>query len=407
MFRVNKQIIIKTCSTLRKCWVIHEKSLLHSAIIFMSLLAVVRLIYEFHRLVFVSDGAIDLRLRYDEVQQWFAGLPVYSDNEAAVYPPASYILLWPFLKPFSWTMVRWLWALILPVMTGWLIYLAIKESRLKSTRSRITLTLFIIAIYPTVITIGNGQLPLLIIPAFLTGILFIRRQGIGWKQDLWVSFLLLFSLLKPSISVPFFWIVMISGNFIRIVTLVLIGYGILTFWAASFQQETYLALVHQCLQNATIVAGAGGYGNIHSGLIILGLEAWILPVTCLILILLGAWVYYHRHADLWLLLGVTAIVARVWTYHRLYDDLLILLPMITLLRIARQETTDKHSDVVAGILFFCSWLALLAPGTLLQLPFPHGTLFRTGQVLLWISIALFLFYQTLKSNKRRFLANHS
>jgi hypothetical protein len=63
---VNKQIIIKTCSTLRKCWVIHEKSLLHSAIIFMSLLAVVRLIYEFHRLVFVSDGAIDLRLRYDE-----------------------------------------------------------------------------------------------------------------------------------------------------------------------------------------------------------------------------------------------------------------------------------------------------------------------------------------------------
>jgi hypothetical protein len=40
---------------------------------------------------------------------------------------------------------------------------------------------------------------------------------------------------------------------------------------------------------------------------------------------------------LWLLLGVTALVARFWTYHRWYDDLLILLPMIALFRIAQQR----------------------------------------------------------------------
>ena len=37
---------------------------------------------------------------------------------------------------------------------------------------------------------------------------------------------------------------------------------------------------------------------------------------------LGAWVYRFRRVDVWLLIGVSAVIARLWTYHRTYDDLL-------------------------------------------------------------------------------------
>ena len=397
-----------TFSNFRRWWINHQKFLLYSAIIFTSLLAVVRLGDGFHRLLFedpFNNGAMDLRLRYDEVQQWFDGISVYTErSRTAGYPPASYIILWPLLNPFSWNMTRWLWAVMLSGMMSWLIYLILKESRVKNTLARITLTLFVIAMYPTVITLGNGQLTLFIIPCILAGIILIRRQGSGWKQDLCVAFLLLFSLLKPNISVPFFWIVMIYSNFLRIFTFVVIGYGILTFWAAYFQQETCLALISQWLHNPSIVkplGGYGNYGNVHAWLLALGFGAWKMPASLCILLALGLWIYYYRHANLWLLLGVTGIVARMWAYHRLYDDLLILLPMITLLRIVKQEANDNHCGVIAGILFFCSWLALLAPGTLLLLPFPYGTLFRVGQVLLWISISIFLLYQTTQENKHR------
>ena len=121
---------------------------------------------------------------------------------------------------------------------------------------------------------------------------------------------------------------------------------------------------------------------------------WALPASLIILTTLGLWTCRHRQANVWLLLGVVAIVARIWAYHRLYDDLLILLPMIALLRIARREANGSDRNVVAGLLFLCSCLALLAPGTLLRLPFPYGTAFQLGQLLIWMSMLVFLVLQT-------------
>ena len=49
---------------------------------------------------------------------------------------------------------------------------------------------------------------------------------------------------------------------------------------------------------------------------------------------LGVWLYRHRRVDLWLQLGVIAVVARLWAYHRLYDDVLVVLALVALFRIA-------------------------------------------------------------------------
>jgi hypothetical protein len=56
---------------------------------------------------------------------------------------------------------------------------------------------------------------------------------------------------------------------------------------------------------------------------------------------------------------VAAIVARLWAYHRLYDDLLLILPLIALYRLARSDAPPRG----AVALFAVGCVALAAPIT--------------------------------------------
>ncbi|HEX5758780.1 MAG TPA: hypothetical protein VF121_06260 [Thermoanaerobaculia bacterium] len=63
-------------------------------------LAALRLAVQVPRLVTGGPavfGAVDLGFRHAEVARWLAGERVYGALDTAVYPPATYALLWPFL----------------------------------------------------------------------------------------------------------------------------------------------------------------------------------------------------------------------------------------------------------------------------------------------------------------------
>jgi len=62
-------------------------------------------------------------------------------------------------------------------------------------------------------------------------------------------------------------------------------------------------------------------------------------------------------------MAVAALTARFWTYHRWYDDLLILIPMIALFRIAKEAETEDLSTW-AGVLVGVGVVAMIAPGGL-------------------------------------------
>jgi hypothetical protein len=128
---------------------------------------------------------------------------------------------------------------------------------------------------------------------------------------------------------------------------------------------------------------AGGDDGLYSLLVALGLEPWGPPISVLVLIALGGWIYRHRRKDLWLLLGVTAFVACSWTYHRWYDDLLILLPMVALFRVVKREPANGEG-VVAGALLAATLLVMLAPGGLYLFPPPWKMLYMAGQIIVWI-----------------------
>lgn len=387
-----------SAATLRIWWADHDKMLLRLAVALMAVVALVWLGYEFWRLLWQSTpiwptspvGAVDLNVFYDVVHRWFAGRPVYSEMRNAVHPPATYAILWPLLGWLEPAPARWLWAVTTVATLGWLIYLIVRESGADTLLQRSFVALIPLSMYATGATIGNGQLIVHLLPMLIAGLLLLCRGECGWREDLLASALVLMALVKVSVSVPFFWIALFVPGRLRPAVLVASGYVALTLIAASFQAPGTPTLFHDWLVRASAVGARQGYADLHIGLATLGLEEWILPTSLLVLATLGLWIYRHRHADLWLLLGVTALVARFWTYHRWYDDLLILLPMVALIRIAKEGPSADGGDVMAGVLFVTTLLATLAPGGLYLFPPPWNTLYVGGQVIVWLAVLIFL-----------------
>jgi hypothetical protein len=125
-----------------------------------------------------------------------------------------------------------------------------------------------------------------------------------------------------------------------------------------------------------------------------GLGRWGLQVSLLALVTLGAWVYRHRYLDLWMLLGVVAIAARFWMHHRWYDDLLIVLPMVTLFRLVKQSHAGGRDAVMPGLLLGLTVMTMLAPGGLYLFPPPLNTTYVAGQTFVWIAVMVYLLHST-------------
>jgi len=87
-------------------------------------------------------------------------------------------------------------------------------------------------------------------------------------------------------------------------------------------------------------------------------------------------------------MAVAALTARFWTYHRWYDDLLILIPMIALFRIAKEAETEDLSTW-AGVLVGVGVVAMIAPGGLYLFRNPWNTVYTVGQVLVWLAMLVF------------------
>jgi len=361
---------------------------LRAAIAVMTLLACLKLGDEFRRLVWQSDfnGAIDLRQRQNEVQRWFGGLPVYGEVPTAVYPPASYSMLWPLLGWLGLAQARWLWAVTAAACLAWLSALATVESRARSRLERAFAALLPLSMNAAGVAVGNGQPIIHVLPLLIASVLLVQRRPAGWRRDLAAALIFLPALVKPSLSAPFLWLLLLARGGLRVVLLVAGGYLGLTLLAARFQSLGVTALVSAWVATLSGI-GADGYAELHTLLVETHHPGWSLASSGAALLALGAWVYRHRREDPWLLLGVTGVVARLWTYHRVYDDLLILLPMLSLCRITRTAPSGRAAGWAAGLLA-ASVAAMLMPARLAESPWAWA--FSGTHAVVWIAALLFL-----------------
>jgi hypothetical protein len=380
----------------------HRTFLMRLAISAMTVAALVWLGYEFWRLVWRQDymGALDLRLRHDEVNRWFSGKKVYGEIVTAVYPPATYVLLWPFLGWMAFSTARWLWALTTILALAWFIHQALRESRARTSLERTFLALIPLSGYATGAAIGNGQLPVHLLPVLLASLLLLNRAEHRWRDDLAAAGLFIVALAKPSFTAPFFWLALLLPRRMRPALFIAGGYLGLTIFAVTFQHESVADMIRGFIANTqiTFTDHAIGYShsNLHSWLAYFGMLRWLAAASFLMLSALGLWTYIHRRIDVWVLIGVTALIARFSSYHGWYDDVLLFLPMIALFRISTNPGRAHTDAASAGILFGANLLFMIAPGGLYLFPRPWNTAYVAVQTLLWICMLAFLMRQARK-----------
>lgn len=375
----------------------NQQKWLYAFVILLGTVAFIWLGYEFWRLLFQTGemGAIDLRQRHKEVIYWFSGENTYKNLRTAVYPPASYVMFWPLMGWLSFGAARWFWSFITILALIALARLSITAVGVDSKLGKTVLALIPLAIYPTGASIGNGQLPVFVITLIIFSIINLCNAKSGWLNCSLVAGAFLFALVKPTLTAPFFWIILFAGFTLRPAILVIAGYALLSLIAGAFQPTGLVDLNNLWLNNALngLAYGTnreGGYSNLHGLLNQLGLNGWNLDVSLIVFFFLGIWTYIYRKADIWLLMSISALIARFWTYHMWYDDLLILIPMIALLRIAKKDYAINRRIEAAGILVALSIPLMMAPGGLYLFPPPWNMIYVFAQKILWLAMLCFL-----------------
>jgi len=386
--------------------------------VFFGLLAIaaVWLGYEFWRLLFQPrpDGAIDLYLRTGECQEWFEGVPIYETRYDAVYPPASYLLLWPLLGWSSLPWMRWLWLLPTLLSIYWLCRLLVQHGGFADRRQRRLLWALPLASYPVGATVGNGQLSILVSCCLFAGVMMLARAGRSWGRDLAVAGLLLAALVKPSVAAYFFWIPLFVPGGLRVACVVVAGYVVLTWLAGLAQDLGPVELMRAWLERATAGAewgatrGGGAMAwatdgaaenlriksiNLHSVLSVIGKPELIGPLSFVPLLLLGAWVWLRRRGHLLSLLGVSAIVARFSSYHGWYDDVIMLMPLVALLHWTHAAASGRARTVATWLSLWFA-LFLLAPGGIYALPPALANTYAIAQAVCWLASLVFLVSMT-------------
>jgi hypothetical protein len=376
-------------------WSGHARNIFLVAIVIIAAYALLKLTPGFGSLVVDSDGrpnAIDLKKRHEEVQRWFSGKPVYAEVERATYPPQSYVVLWPFLGWITLSAARWLWAITSVAALAWLAFLLVRGSGASTYRERMFVALLPLSMHATGVTLETGQLIIHVLPPLLTALIIAHGKPTGWRSASAVALLTLAAFVKPTISVPFLWLILFLPGTVKPFLLVLFGYIGLSLFATSFQEGNLLALINSWLTQSAMdpLVSDGGSAHLHSLLASLGLQQWNLPASFLVLVALGIWTYRYRQEDLWLLLGVTGIVARLWSYHLIYDNLLIVFSEVALYRTVRQRQLADPIGIVAAVLLTLTLLLMLPP-TRLFLFWP--AFFRAAEVFVWLGVLVFLISQ--------------
>ena len=387
-------------ATARAGWARYHRILLWLSVILMSAIVPLRLGGAFSTLIVGLITGDTTKLFHLLIQRWFASIPVYSIR-FAVHLPATYVILWPF---FGWPEIaaaRWIWVAATAVAIVWLVYLIVRESGANTAPERAFVALLPLSMYAMALTVRFGQLGVHILPVLLAGLLLLHHRRPGWGRDLLSATLLLLALVKPTVAALFVWIALVLPGGLRPTVLIALGYAALTLFAVSYQADGLPKLFHDWLARSSELAETAGTANLHLWLTAIGLGSWILPTSLIVFGGLGWWIYRHRHVDLWLLLAVTAIVARFWTYHRAYDDLLLLLPAIALFRLAKRGASNDGADVAAAGLLALNVIGMLIPARLLR-PLGRWHLLSTsGNAVLWIILLVFLIRQAAREKHSR------
>jgi hypothetical protein len=333
--------------------------------------AVLRLTPAFEALMLRPDAAIDLLIRMDEVRRWFGGIMIYGDAHSANYPPASYTMLWPLVGWLPEAEARALYAVSIVASVISIAAISVRVSGARRLPQIALVALLVMPLGATQITVWIGQLGLHVVVCLLgaAALLLGTRSNAAtaastraerWSTDLAAAALLTASLVKPTLSVPVAGAILILTCRWRPLLFTAGFYVGLTLAAAAFQEQSATSLIVLWLGRESIMNLPLGSVNTHLWLHWIGVDGSKLLASLLWLTAGSVWTWRYRHVDPWIVIGVAALVARLWIHHRAFDDVILVIPMIVLFRIASSVRGRSAEDARAPAIVPVAGAALLA-----------------------------------------------
>lgn len=341
-----------------------------------------------------GEGAVDMQVFYRWTHQWFEGTNIYQLANPRGYPPASLVMLYPFLGWETLDRARWVWAITTGCAFAAIVVVAIRALDARTLPECIALTLLLLANNGTSVTLGNGQPTLHILAMLLLSILFLHQHPVHWWSDLVAAALFIVALLKPNLSIPFIWLLVIFPTSLRVRPLLLVGFGYLalSFYASQIVRTPLWVLAPQFLASVINDIALVLDPNIQYLMAKLGLGRFVLYVSALIGLGLGIWIFVQRKKNIWFLLAVTAIVTRLWGYHLLYDNALLIPVEIALLLLVKREKLESSIGLAALMFLGLNFLVILPPGNLVGQAKAVQVALVLMQASVWLSTLLFFLW---------------
>jgi hypothetical protein len=195
-------------------------------------------------------------------------------------------------------------------------------------------------------TLGNGQYGIIVFVSLL-GALWMDGQ----RRPLLAGVLIGVALVKPTLSVPFLVPMFVKQRYASLITAaVYLGLAsCLTWWLTDTDPITMLKQMHAASMRWGIQYGAdpiaflcrAGIGTATAGN----------AVAAVVVAVSFALTYLYRRASMLTLFGIAGLAARLWTYHRPYDDLILVFLMLALgsMSIERKSRSAMAACIGMGI----------------------------------------------------------
>ncbi|HUK13017.1 MAG TPA: hypothetical protein VLW17_06915 [Thermoanaerobaculaceae bacterium] len=338
-----------------------------------------------------DQPAGDLLRRWDEVRRWFAGQTVYGVLPDAIYPPASYLLLWPLVGWLPAAGARLLFGGLELAGLAWLGVELLRLGRVAGARDRGLLAVSLVAFQATAYAVAFGQLVLVLLPLLLWAAIAAGARPRRASRTALVTIAAITALVKPTVAAPFVWLIVLAVGLPWAAAAVAGAYASLTLIAARFQPAGPSALALQWLDAAQRRTTTIGEANVHTWARQLGAPGLGVAASIAVLAWFCAWSFRHRADDRLFLAAVAALVARLWAYHLSYDDLLLLVPMAWIHRTATASAAAGKPSRWARLGLGYCWLVLLAPGAFALFPLTAETILEAARDVMVAVLAAMLF----------------
>jgi hypothetical protein len=301
------------------------------------------------------------------------------------HPPWGYISGLAFFWP-EWPWTRLYYAALnfigLLILAAYAFHVAAESKPLAG----VLLATATLAIGGTCTALEVGQYGVLAV-SLLAAALWLDEAGWPVSSGLLVGV----ALFKPTIAGPFFLALLARGRWrAATATLAYCGMGSLIAWAVTGTGP--LEMLRQMAVMGGSIADLGTLGPIHA-LLAAGLDgrsATLAAVTLLVVPGLMA-LYAWPNRSLPAAFAVAAVVGRLWTYHKGYDNIMLVFLLVPLGDLAlRQGGT-------AWLTFGTVGLSLWLPQRLCEAPFV-----QIMQDIVWLAGLAFLYRQSLPDGAAEF-----